>query len=138
MSHFSSRLRILFLRHTQEATADHSLRFVPHLSINQPVPPEQTELQWRRKRGRRGLGYSQHGHEGTFLPPTRHCSSGNICSKAAWEKCLESQKRGKNRKIPHSSQVIFDLGSDKALTLYQCTTEPLTKYVEQKKSSGIT
>lgn len=48
------------------------------------------------------------------------------------------KKRGKNRKIPHSSQVIFDLGSDKALTLYQCTTEPLTKYVEQKKSSGIT
>lgn len=89
---------------------------VPHLSISPPGPPEQTELQWRRKRG---LGYSQHGHEDMFLLPTRHCSSGNIFSNAAWEKMsgIANRLKGENRKIPDSSRVVFDSGSEKALTL---------------------
>lgn len=88
---------------------------VPHLSINQPsgttwanrAPAEEEEV------GEGSGIFSTWPWRHIFLLPSRHRSPGNISSKAAWEKCLESQTDSLGKKKNPGKSLFpgkFDLG----------------------------
>lgn len=119
-------------------------KIIKHARTNsQPLSILSTICQWisrhhLSKQSSSGGGREEEG-SGIFSPFTwRHifcCQAGTVPPGiSAWRPLgknlwyCKQTRRKQNRKIPDSSQVIFNLGSEKALHLYEWVTKPFIKY----------